>query len=308
MDNFSSMRLFIIATQQKSLAAAARHVGISNASMSRQISALERHLNVRLFNRGTLTLTEAGHMLLERVRPLLDALDETVDSLSQLGGAARGLLRVSIRGLIASQKVIPALPRFLADHPELRIDLLMSTDENADLISQNIDVDVRFTVPDSGDLVARRLGTATQLVVLAAPPYLERCGRPTTPDELTSHAAVLYRTSVDTLWQFVDEQGQVHEVKPHGQLRVDDGAMNRSALLAGVGVGMMPLQEARKELAAGRLIRLLSDYRITLPQTGNDGVFAVYQRSSYQTGKLRSFLAFLDAVFRDEPPDALRKA
>lgn len=301
MRDLSGLRLFVLAAQNKSFAAAARQAQLSNASMSRQISALEKSLSVRLFNRGTraLTLTEAGQILLARMLPLLGEMDEIFDSVSLLEAEPRGLLRVAIRGLIASQRVMPALPAFLEAHPSVQIDLQISTDEKMDLVAENIDVDIRFDLPDSGELVARRLGPMTQLVLLASPAYLAKRPAPSVVNDLSDHSAILYGSkSEKTVWEFAGPDGTTARVMPSGQLSVNDGGMNRSALLTGVGIGIMPLEEIEREIADGSLIRLLPNHKIIQPRTGNEGIFAVYQRSAYQTGKLRSFLMFLEATFK----------
>lgn len=297
----------MLAAQNKSFAAAARQAQLSNASMSRQIKALEKSLSVRLFNRGAraLTLTEAGRILFARMPPLLQQMDETFDQLSLLGAEPRGLLRVAVRGLIASQRLMPALPAFLAAHPGVRIDLRISTNEGLDLVGENIDVDIRFDLPDSGDLVAKRIGPITQLVLLASPGYLARRRAPLAVGDLAEHEAILFgANSGEAVWEFVAPDGAIERVAPSGQLRVDDGGMNRSALLAGVGIGIMPLEEIQRELSEGRLIRLLPDQKIISPRPGNEGIFAVYQRSAYQTGKLRTFLAFLETTFQQSEGEA----
>lgn len=292
--------MFVLATQHGSLAAAGRHLGVSTASVSRQIAAVEAQLKVRLFNRGTraLTLTEAGEMLLRRARPLLDGLDEAIDSVSLLEAAPRGLLRVNVRAMVASRHLVPVLPRFLNANPEVQIDLFMSNEEDADLIGDNIDVDIRYTRPDSSDLVARLLAPS-QLVLVGAPAYLEVHGTPITPNDLHDHQAILYQPlPASERWEFADNGASV-TIIPQGRLRVNDGTILRSALLAGVGIGMMPLQEVDRELASGALIRLLPGFAIKRPQIGGDGLFAVYQKSAYQTGKLRSFLSFISDVFAE---------
>lgn len=300
MQIVTGIRMFVLATQHGSLAAAGRHLGVSTASVSRQIAAVEAQLKVRLFNRGTraLTLTEAGEMLLHRTRPLLDGLDQAIDSVSLLEAAPRGLLRVNVRAMAASRHLVPVLPRFLNANPEVHIDLFVSNEEDADLIADNIDVDIRYTRPDSSDLVARLLAPS-QLVLVAAPAYLEAYGTPIAPDDLHNHQAILYRPlSASERWEFAGEGTSVR-ITPQGRLRVNDGTILRSALLAGVGIGMMPLQEVDRELASGALIRLLPGFAIKRPQVGSDGLFAVYQKSAYQTGKLRSFLSFISDVFAE---------
>lgn len=303
----SGIRLFILASQQGSFAAVGRHVGLSTASVSRQIAALESHLKVRLFNRGAraLTLTEAGKILLTRARPLFEELDETVDSLSLLEAAPRGLLRVSVRAIAASSRLIPALPRFLAAHPEVRIDLIISSDENVDLVAENIDVDIRYTRPDRSDLVARLLAP-TRLVLVAAPAYLSKQAQPKTPEDLAGHQVILpVSHPTYATWTFSDANGGLHETRVEARFRVDDGIGMRGAIRAGIGIGMMPLEEVDLDLASGVLVHVLDGYAITAPRVGSEGLFAVYQKTRYQTGKLRSFLAFLDQAFREPAVHAL---
>lgn len=308
MQMMTAIRMFVLAVQRGSLAAAARHLGVSTASVSRQIAALEAQLNVRLFNRPsrTLTPTEAGEILLRRARPLLAEVDELVDTVSLLHSEPRGLLRINIRGIAASRQLIPALPRFLAANPELSIDLFVSNDEQVDLAAENIDVDIRYTRPDSPDLVARLLAPS-RLVLVASPALLSATGgmMPKTVEDLGAFGAILYEAPMgSTAWQLVGPDGtmQVHE--PRGRLRVNDGTVLRSAILAGLGIAMMPHHEIGDELASGVLVQILPQFRVVQPVIGGDGIFAVYQKTNYQPGKLRSFLAFLPSVFAspDEPP------
>lgn len=295
--------MFVLAARCGSLSAAARYAGLTTASVSRQISALEAQLKVRLFNRGAraLTLTEAGQILLRRARPLLDELDEAIDDVSLLQAKPRGLLRVSARA-VAAGWLIQALPRFLSDNPEVHVQLLVSNDESADLVADNIDVDIRYSRPDRHDLVARLLAQSG-LVVVASPAFCAAHGTPLEVQDLTRFEAVLYEpVDGETVWRFADRDGRLSELTPQGRLRVNDGILLRRAILAGIGLGIMPLREVDHELASGELVRLLPDQRVILPEVGGEGIFAVYQRARFQTGKVRSFLAFLTSLFAEGAP------
>jgi DNA-binding transcriptional LysR family regulator len=299
MQMMTGIRMFVLAMQHGSLAAAARQMGTSTASISRQIAALETQLKVRLFNRGKrmLTPTEAGEMLLRRARPMLAELDEMIDSVSLLEAKPRGRLRVNIRALTASRLLVPALPRFLTANPEVEIDLFVSNDEDADLIADNIDVDIRYTRPDSTDLVAKLLAPS-QLVLIASADYVSSRLLPENAEALGAYEVILYEPEMGAMpWQFVGTGGEVQSYEPQGRMRVNDGTVLRSAILAGLGIGMMPLHEVDEELAAGTLVQLLPHHQILHPRIGAEGIFAVYQKSAYQPGKLRSFLSFLPEVF-----------
>ena len=299
MELITGIRIFVLAAQYGSLAAAGRHIGVSTATISRQIAAVEAQLKVRLFNRGkrALTLTEAGELLMRRARPLLDGLDETVESLSLLEARPQGLLRVSVRGNPACARLIPALPRFLDQNPDVQIDLLVSNDENADLIANNIDVDIRYTRPDSTDLIAKLLAPS-RLVLVAAPSYAAVHGVPESVEALRNHQAIRFDpVEMNASWEFRDADGVIKAIAPGGRVRVNDGTVLRSAILAGLGIGMMPLQEVEDDIASGLLVAVLPHVQVVRPIPGGEGIFAVYHKVPYQTGKLRSFLAFLPDVF-----------
>lgn len=298
MEKADGLDIFLQVCRSGSFAAAARQVNVSTASVSRQIATLEDRLKVRLFNRGqrALTLTEGGEMLLRRVRPLLEQLEDALDEIALLEARPRGLLRVGARA-VAAEWLITALPRFLEENPEVDVELLVLSDEDADLVASNIDVDIRYTRPNRTDLIARLLAPAS-LVLVASPAYLAVHGTPLTPADLRDHDIILYQPITEqTNWSLRDRDGRTTDITPKGRLRVNDGFALGRAAVAGIGIGLLPLKEAEREILSGRLVRLLPDHPVVQPTIGGDGIFAVYQRVPYQTGKLRVFLAFLQTVF-----------
>lgn len=301
VDWLQPMRIFVSVVQNGSLSSAGRQLGLSPASVSRHISALEESLGCRLVNRSSrkLTLTEAGELYYGKVEQILHQIAEANDSVSQLQTAARGTLRVHTRMLVGHLIVVPALPEFMERNPDVKIDLLMSNNA-VDLVERNIDVDIRIGKLNDSSLVARRLSPAER-VLCASPAYLASRGAVHSPDDLAAHNCLTYRINVgQTVWRFLDEAGVLKEVPVAGSLQSDNGLALLNATLAGVGVALMPDWAVREHLAAGRLKRLLQQFRISHIEFDN-GVYAVYQRS-HMAAKVRAFIDFLAETFERAKP------
>jgi DNA-binding transcriptional LysR family regulator len=254
-----------------------------------------------LVNRSSrkLTLTEAGELYYGKVEQILHQIAEANDSVSQLQTAARGTLRVHTRMLVGHLIVVPALPEFMERNPDVKIDLLMSNNA-VDLVERNIDVDIRIGKLNDSSLVARRLSPAER-VLCASPAYLASRGAVQSPDDLAAHNCLTYRINVgQTVWRFLDEAGVLKEVPVAGSLQSDNGLALLNATLAGVGVALMPDWAVREHLAAGRLKRLLPQFRISHIEFDN-GVYAVYQRS-HMAAKVRAFIDFLAETFERAKP------
>ena len=297
MDWLQPMRIFVGVVHNGSLSSAGRQLGLSPASVSRHISALEESLGCRLINRSSrkLTLTEAGELYYTKVEQILHQIAEANETVTQLQTMPRGTLRVHTRMLVGHLVVIPALPDFLAGNPEVKVDLLMSN-STVDLVERNIDVDIRIGKLVDSSLVARRL-VAAERVLCASPAYLGQREVVTEPADLTSHNCLTYRINVgQSVWRFIDGSGAMREVQVGGSLQSDNGLALLKATLAGVGVALMPDWAVRDELADGRLERLLPEFRVSHIEFDN-GVYAVYQRS-HTSAKVRAFIDFLAATFK----------
>ncbi|GIK85233.1 MAG: LysR family transcriptional regulator [Burkholderiales bacterium] len=298
MDWLQPMRIFVSVVQNGSLSSAGRELGLSPASVSRHISALESGLGCRLLNRSSrkLTLTEAGAVYFGKVEQILQQVAEANDSVAQLQTAPRGTLRVHSRMLVGHLVVVPALPRFLAQYPDLKVDLLLSN-HAVDLVERNVDVDIRIGKLNDTSLVARRLAPAER-VLCAAPAYLAARPAVAQPADLASHSCLTYRINVgQTVWRFIGGDGAMQEVPVGGCLQSDNGLALLSATLAGLGVSLMPDWAVREPLRDGRLQRLLPQYRISHIEFDN-GVYAVYQRT-LMSAKVRAFIDFLATTFED---------
>lgn len=293
VQRLTALNVFRHAADLGSFAAAARHLRLSPAAVSKSIAGLEDALGARLFNRTTrrMTLTEAGAVYYERVARALDELAEADLAIGAMHDEPRGRLRVSAPLTLSLLTWAPALPGFLERHPELAIDLQLD-DRRVDLVRDGFDVVIRGSdrLEDSS-LIARRLMTMTH-VVCAAPAYFERFGEPAHPDELAAHRCVQFTLSghADT-WTFCRD-GEEARVAIDGPYRVTSSLAVRDALRAGYGLSLIPRVYVAEDLESGRLRAVLDDW--TCDETT---LYAVYPSRRYVVPKVRAFLDFLAERF-----------
>jgi DNA-binding transcriptional LysR family regulator len=300
MDRFSSMEAFVRVVEAGSFVAAADRLGISTSSLSRLVADLEQHLGTRLLNRTTrrLSLTESGQAYYERCVTLLADLAEAEAMAGQSAAQARGTVRLTCSYSMAEQKVAPAIASFVERHPAVKFELVVS-DRIVDLVEEGFDLAIRVGALGSDRLVARRLGSM-QLVLCAAPSYLERHPEPRGPADLAAHNALTYAYSASPrLWRFTDRAGEVHDVRVAGNLHANSGDALRAAALEGLGIINEPDFLLDPALRAGRLVRLLPEY------TGGGGdIWAVYPSRRHLSLKVRLFVDHIAAAFGGAPGPA----
>lgn len=292
------MRLFVRVAHAGSLSAAGRQVGLSPASVSRHINALEDELGVRLLNRTSrkLSLTEAGELYLRRAERVLAEIEDTKSLVSQLQVRPSGTLRVHARISLGSQHIAPSLPAFLTRYPDLRVDLWLS-DGSVDLVEQGVDVAIRVGKQQDSSLIARKLASSPRLVC-GSPAYLDRTRPPRRPDDLVVHNCLTYRFDLGPpAWRFLGRNG-LKEVRVSGNLQTNNAEALRTAALAGLGLALLPAWSIDGDLRAGRLRAVLTDYQAS-PTEFDDGIYAVYQQTRHLSAKVRIFVDYLVDVFRE---------
>jgi DNA-binding transcriptional LysR family regulator len=241
LPDFEALAIFAKVVELRSFAGAASELAMSKATVSKAVTRLEERLGARLFNRTSrrLALTDAGHKLAERAtRLLVDGEAAENEALAQ-SVAPRGLVRLAVPMTFGIKAVAPLLPEFFETYPEVSVDLHLS-DATIDLIGEGFDMAVRIArLPDSS-LIARRLCAMPRFTV-AAPSYLKRHGRPTHPMHLAEHKCFGYAyMSTAGVWQYTNAAGEQANVRPAGQLRVNNGEAVMPALLAGLGIADLP--------------------------------------------------------------------
>jgi DNA-binding transcriptional LysR family regulator len=259
MDLLGELGVFVRVVETGSFSAVARERELSQAAVARQISQLEEHFGVRLLHRTTrkLSLTDDGQMLLGLARPVLEGVDGLEAALGRQRVSPVGLVRVGVT-VTASNFLAQRLPTLLADHPGLKVELV-ANDRFGDMIEDRLDLAMRMGEVTDASLVVRRLGTGL-FVVVAAPSYLERNGRPATPADLASHTCIVHDVGPGSdVWTFVMSDGS-QEFQVSGGFLANDFSAVRVAARSGYGIAMLPLLAVLDDLRSGELVCVLSEF------------------------------------------------
>jgi DNA-binding transcriptional LysR family regulator len=202
MDRLASMETFIRVVETGSFSGAARQLRVGQPAISKTIAQLEGYLGVKLLTRSTrgLTPTEAGLGYFERAKRSIEVADEAEMAARGAGTGLKGRLRICAAVTFARIHLIPLLPRFIAEHPELDLEVVLD-DRQIDLVQEGIDVALRMGKLMDSTLTARRIGRCKRLV-LGTPAYFDRAGTPMAPSELIQHQAVVYLQGEGSVWSF----------------------------------------------------------------------------------------------------------
>lgn len=301
MDRFDAMQAFARVVETGSFTKAAATLHMSKTSVTQLVQQLEARLRVRLLNRTTrrVNVTADGAAYYERVLQLLADMDDAETSLSNASSAPRGRLRVDVPSPLARFILVPALPEFHRQYPEIQLDLGVS-DRMVDLIGENVDCVVRGGELSDRSLMARKVGDL-QLRVYAAPDYLARSGKPAHPGELegTHHRVVGFLWSrAGKPFPYAMRRGD-ERVLVHGRhvVSVDDGNAYLEAGLAGLGVLWLPDYMARIPRARGDLLPLFEDWQLEpMP------LYIAFRPNRHVSAKLRVFIEWVAALMAEHAP------
>lgn len=296
MQDLNDMVIFARVVEAKSFSEAARRMQTSKSRVSKAVAKLERTLGARLINRSTrgLSLTEVGAAYYEHCNRIVEEAEQAERVVSHHHSEPRGVLKVTTSVAFGTLHVAPALPAFLAKYPDLRIDMTI-IDRVVDLVEEGFDVGIRITREPDLNLVARKIAPVRR-VVCATPEYFARRGTPKTPDDLANHNCLHYTAfSRTSQWRLQGPQKEI-VVPVAGSLRINDDEALSQAVIAGLGVALLPTFIIGKDLQAGRLQAVLTDY-MPLEQY----VYAVHLPNLHLPPKVRAFIDFLQARFGPLP-------
>lgn len=295
METLEGLPVFVRVVREGSFSAAARALDLTPSAVSKQIGRLEDRLAVRLFNRTTrkLGLTEEGAAFYERASRILADLDDAAESVSSLKAEPRGRLRVTLPTAFGILHLLPALPDFIARHPEVTLEIDLN-DRFVNMVEEGFDLALRIGDLEDSSLIGRRLA-ANRRVLAAAPGYLAGRTPPQRPDDLRDHDCLIYTYRAQRHdWRLVDEAGRECVVSVAGKLETNNPMMLREAALAGLGVVLLPLWVIGPDLKAGRLRRVLPTHHWP-----DSSIQAVYPPGRHLSAKVRSFVDFLVERFAE---------
>ena len=297
MDRFDAMLAFARVVELHSFTKAAQSLNMPKATLSAQVLALEKRLNVKLLHRTTrnVSVTKEGVAYYERAKQLLQDLDETEAAVSQSSRSYKGRLRIDTSGTLGRQIIIPALADFFRRYPDIDLEI-GCTDRAVDLLQEGVDCAIRGGMPIDDSLVARKL-IETQPITCATQAYLDQNGTPQTLEELEQHKVVNYfspRTGRVVGFNYLQDG---EKVTIYGKRRVSLNDIDAclAAALADIGIVQMPYFGVRDHIKAGRLVRILPQYPSErLP------VYAVYLHNRHLSANVRAFVDWVVELFERE--------
>lgn len=293
------LSVFVDVVRGGSFSSAARRRGATPSAVMRQIDSLEQSVGVALLVRSTrgLATTEAGQRLFERARLLLDDLADAHAEISAFDGSVSGVLRIACFPTFGKRYVIPTLDTLVRDYPDLRVELDL-TERLADPVLERLDAVIRIGDLADSSLIATRIASQTRLLV-AAPEYLRRHGTPGDRTSLYGHRLVDKLHGADLLG-WTDVLGHPAGLRDERELifRCDDFEAMRAAVLAGMGLGLLPDWVVGSDVRAGTLLRIdFAGQDWNARDTGIHLLRALPQPST----KVRAFTAALRAHIGSPP-------
>ncbi|WP_094807025.1 LysR family transcriptional regulator [Bordetella genomosp. 2] len=298
MDRLKAMQVFVEVVDRGSLSAAAQRLDMSRAMVSRYLAELEAWVGARLLHRTTrrLSLTPAGAETLPRCRRMLDLMGDMHEAVAAPDAEPRGQLRVSVSLSFGAAQLAGAVADFVDRYPGASVDLQL-VDRIVNLVEDGIDLAVRITNELDPNLIARKLAPCRS-AVCAAPAYLKAHGTPARPEDLVKHNCLTHTHFGKSLWRFRRDAEWV-DVPVSGSITANDALLLARTAVRGSGIAMLPTYLAGPEIAAGRLVPLLTG---TPPE--ELGIYGVYASRRQMPLILRTMLDFLAERFGDAPWDA----
>lgn len=288
MDLVSGMTMFRRVVEAESFSAVARETGVSQPTISKHVSALEKHLGAKLLNRSTrqLALTESGKEYYHHCIRILDELAEAEASVGKQKTELTGTLRINVPVSFGRLEILPTLWSFIKDHPAINLDIVMD-DHYVDLVKEGIDLAIRIGPLFDSSLVARKLG-CYQRVTVASPSYLDEFGEPNTIEELQQHSCIVFTLlTTGNTWQYY-EKGQLKKVQVKGRISTSNPDTMREAALQGFGIAVAPTWLVQKYIDNGSLKVILEDYIPTSMELN-----AIYPERHYVPAKVHALIDHL---------------
>lgn len=291
MQDLNDMFYFAEVVEHAGFAAAGRHLGVPKSKLSRRVAELEARLGVRLLQRTTrkLSLTQAGELYHRHCIAMRDAAQAAGEAMQQARTEPHGTIKVACPVTLAQSTLGPLLGTFLALYPQVQVDMQV-TNRVVDLVEEGFDVAlrVRGSLDDSGSLVVKNLGL-TRGILVASPSQLARQGQPRVVQDLQTLDSVSM-SAVDgrSVWHLSGPDDKAFTLEHRPRLAADDLATLKFAVLAGVGMCVLPDYLCRAELREARLVQVLPGWG---PRPGI--VHAVFPSRRGMVPAVRRFLDFL---------------
>jgi DNA-binding transcriptional LysR family regulator len=290
-DELDGMATFVAVAEAKGFRAAGERLGVSHSAVSQALRRLEDRIGAPLVRRTTRSvhLTEAGERLYASVRPALDEVRAAVAAVGELGDAPRGTLRIHTSSAAAAMIGEPLLAGFLAGHPHVQLDLVVS-DAAVDIVAEGFDAGIHLGEVIDKDMIAVPVSGDLRLAVVGAPSYFARRGMPAHPRDLVGHDCLNWHPAADTppyRWEFT-ENGRDFSVTVRARVLSTDSALNRRLAIAGLGITLSYEGHVRDAVAQGQLVSVLEEFCEPFP-----GHYLYYPQRRHASRALRALIDHL---------------
>ena len=283
---FSELNAAAAIAARKSFRAAANDLGISASALSHAVASLESRLGVRLFNRTTrsVSLTPAGEQFLTRVKPAMSEIADAMHEVNEQRSTPAGLIRINTSEGAGEQILAPIVTEFLRRYGDVQLELVTEAGL-VDIVADGFDAGVRLAEMVPRDMISIPIGKTQRHVVVGAPSYFTTRTQPRSPSDLKEHVCVRYRLPGGSIyrWEF-EKRGQILNVDITGPLTLDSDRLILRAALEGAGLAYVNEWSARKALAEGRLVQMLSDWTPSYP-----GLCLYYPSHRHLAAAMRAF-------------------
>lgn len=260
--DFDDLSAFVAIADHLSFRAAASLLGVTPSALSHTLRQLEDRLGVRLLNRTThsVSLTDAGLRLQERLRPAIDQVAGALEDLSREQSRPRGRLRLYVNQMAAAAVIAPIWRRFLSTYPEVRLEVEVG-EASVDIVGKGFDAGVGTQDRAAADMIIVRVMGPMKVAVVGAPAYFAQRPTPHSPDDLAHHACVQYRRADGALFEWPFERnGESQKVAVNGPLMVNLPDLAVRAAVDGLGIAYALEAYVEPFLRSGHLVRVLEDW------------------------------------------------
>ncbi len=282
-----ALHVFLAAVTHLSFRAASVDLDLTPSAVSHSIKSLEQRLGVRLFNRTTrsVSLTDAGHRLAEKLRPAISSVAEAMLAVEGLRDAPSGTVRINASEGAIRMVLKPVLARFLREHPQVHLDIV-TDGKLSDIVAGGFDAGIRLAGTIPQDMVAVPVSAPVQFAVVASPAYFAARSHPKVPQDLHRHDCIRFRFDSGAIyrWEF-ERRGVIETVNVNGPLTLTDQPMMADAAIDGIGIAFVPDHLVQDALADGRLTRVLTDWCPVMP-----GLCLYYPGHRHVPGGLRALI------------------
>ena len=288
---------FVYVAEYESFTRAAKELGISTAQVSRQVSAIEKRLKIKLLHRTTrkVSLTEEGRVFYQHCRGVLDGLDAAEQAVNNLQSKPQGKIKLTAPVTYGEQQLLPLVNDFMVQYSDIKVTAFLSN-QTIDLIDGGYDLAIRIGKLSDSTMMAKKLSHRTNFVC-AAPSYLDKYGTPHSLNDLSQHNCLL---GTRDYWHFIDTDqidtdpqtnnsvGKERNLRVSGNIQYNSGHSLVDAALKGLGIVQLPDYYVQKYLASGELISLLDNYR-----EPEESIWAIYPYNRHLSPRIRLLVDYL---------------